>query len=60
MKKFWTDEGGAVATEYALLVTFIAFLIVAGVGFFGARLNNWFTTAGASVNTMASQATVTT
>ncbi len=59
MKKFWSDEGGAVAVEYAILVTFIAFFIVIGAGVFGTAVNTWFDTAGASVDTMEGAATVT-
>lgn len=36
------DEAGATATEYGLLVGFIAIAIVAGVGFFGTAVNAYF------------------
>ena len=36
------DERGATATEYGLLVGFIAIVIVVGVGFFGEALNTYF------------------
>lgn len=36
------DEQGATATEYGLLVGFIAFVIVGGVGLFGNELNAYF------------------
>jgi len=36
------DERGATATEYGLLVGFIAIVIVVGVGFFGESLNTYF------------------
>lgn len=36
------DERGATATEYGLLVGFIAMVIVAGVGVFGEALNTYF------------------
>lgn len=36
------DEKGATATEYGLLVAFIAFLIIVGVTAFGNALNDWF------------------
>ena len=35
-------ERGATATEYGLLVGFIAIVIVVGVGFFGESLNTYF------------------
>ena len=36
------DEQGATATEYGLLVGFIAFVIVGGVGMFGTELDAYF------------------
>jgi pilus assembly protein Flp/PilA len=36
------DERGATATEYGLLVGFIAVVIVVGVGLFGEALNIYF------------------
>lgn len=36
------DEQGATATEYGLLVGFIAIVIVVGVGLFGDALNGYF------------------
>ncbi len=40
---FWCrDERGATATEYGLLVGFIALIIVAGVGLFGGALDSYF------------------
>ncbi len=36
------DEDGAVATEYAILIAFIALVIIAGVTAFGGALNSWF------------------
>ena len=43
------DEG-ATATEYGLLVAFIAFLIIVGVTFFGTELNNFFNRLGTTVS----------
>lgn len=40
------DERGATATEYGLLVGFIAIIIVVGVGFFGSTLNSYFSGLG--------------
>lgn len=42
------DEG-ATATEYGLLVAFIAFIIVVGVTAFGNSLSAWFSQLGAAV-----------
>ncbi|MFC7361671.1 Flp family type IVb pilin [Nocardioides astragali] len=36
------DERGATATEYGLLVGFIAIVIVVGVALFGDALNDYF------------------
>lgn len=41
--RFLSDEDGATATEYSILVGFIAIVIVAGVGAFGTVLNVYFT-----------------
>lgn len=43
------DERGATATEYALLVTGIAVLLLGGVGIFGGQLNDFFTNLGGTV-----------
>lgn len=37
-----TSEKGATATEYSLLVAFIALVIIVGVTAFGGALNTWF------------------
>jgi pilus assembly protein Flp/PilA len=39
---FRDQERGATATEYSILVGFIAIVIVAGVGLFGTALNSSF------------------
>ena len=39
---FVRDERGATATEYALLVGFIALALIAGVTIFGTSLNDTF------------------
>jgi pilus assembly protein Flp/PilA len=41
-----SSEKGATATEYSLLIAFIAFAIVIGVGAFGTALNGWFDELG--------------
>lgn len=43
------DDRGATATEYAILVGFIAFVIIAGVTVYGASLNGWFSTMAAQL-----------
>lgn len=44
-----SSEKGATATEYSLLIAFIAFLIIAGVTLFGNALNDWFSDLGVTV-----------
>ncbi|MFF1382475.1 Flp family type IVb pilin [Arthrobacter sp. NPDC058288] len=46
-----SSEKGATATEYSLLIAFIAFLIIAGVTAFGGALNTWFSDLGTTVST---------
>jgi pilus assembly protein Flp/PilA len=46
-----SSERGATATEYSLLVAFIALLIIIGVTAFGTALNTWFSSLGAKVGT---------
>ena len=46
-----SSEKGATATEYSLLVAFIAFLIIVGVTAFGKALNTWFSSLGPTVGT---------
>lgn len=43
------EEKGATATEYALLVAFIAFAVIAGVTAFGGALSGYFTELGGTV-----------
>ncbi|MHC6592123.1 Flp family type IVb pilin [Arthrobacter sp. C152] len=51
IKERLSSEKGATATEYSLLVAFIALLIIVGVGLFGTALNNWFSNLGSTVAT---------
>ncbi|MDQ0211839.1 Flp family type IVb pilin [Arthrobacter bambusae] len=44
-------EQGATATEYSILVGFIAMVIVGGVGLFGTALNGYFGTLTNGVKT---------
>ena len=45
------SEKGATATEYSLLIAFIAFIIIVGVTLFGNALSNWFSDLAAEVGT---------
>jgi len=40
----WADDSGATALEYAVLVAFIAIVIIAGVTLFGKALSDYFAT----------------
>ncbi len=46
VKAFFVDESGASAVEYALLVAFIALVIVASVSVLGTKLKGPFNTMG--------------
>ncbi|WP_445153711.1 Flp family type IVb pilin [Arthrobacter sp. Hor0625] len=44
------SEKGATATEYSLLVAFIAFLVIGGATVFGTALSDWFNDLGGVVD----------
>ena len=46
------DERGATATEYGLLIGFIAIALVLGVGLFGSALGSYFTTLATWIGTV--------
>jgi pilus assembly protein Flp/PilA len=52
--EFTDKDRGATATEYAILVAFIALLIILGVLFFGGALNSWFNRLGDHVSSFNS------
>ena len=54
MSEIAEKERGATATEYAILVAFIALLIIFGVTFFGNQLNDWFNNIGGHVSSFNS------
>lgn len=47
----WSHEKGATATEYSILLGFIAIVIVAGVGLFGTSLNGLFNALSSGIKT---------
>jgi pilus assembly protein Flp/PilA len=49
VRGFLSNERGATATEYSLLVGLIALVIVAGVTLFGGNLNTFFSNLAGSV-----------
>jgi pilus assembly protein Flp/PilA len=42
MKKLWSDESGATAVEYGIMVALIAVAIIVVVGLLGDTLNDTF------------------
>ena len=46
-------DRGATATEYALLVAFIALVIVVGVTAFGSQLNDFLNSLGTKIGTVS-------
>ena len=49
VRAIFSNEKGATATEYSLLVGLIALIIVAGVTLFGDKLNLFFSSLGTTV-----------
>jgi pilus assembly protein Flp/PilA len=49
MRKFFADDRGATATEYAMLIIFIALAIAGGATLLGNNINNLFSSIGASL-----------
>ncbi len=46
LRKFWNDENGATAIEYALIASLISIAIVSGAGQLGSALAESFQSAG--------------
>ncbi len=49
LRHFWTDESGAAAAEYALILAFISVVIVVGLKALGNGVSNTFNAAGAKL-----------
>jgi len=49
IKRFCRDEQGATATEYAMLLIFIALAIAFGASILGANINNLFASTGSAI-----------
>lgn len=47
--QFLSDESGATATEYAMLIVFIAVAIAAGANILGTGISNLFSQIGAYI-----------
>jgi Flp pilus assembly pilin Flp len=46
----WQDESGASAAEYAMLVSFIAVVILSALALFGESISNMFARVAASIS----------
>jgi pilus assembly protein Flp/PilA len=49
--RFIKEEEGQDLIEYALLASFVALVVIAGVTILGTTLNTWYTAVGGSVTT---------
>lgn len=54
INRFRVDERGATATEYAMLVVFIALAVATGAQAFSGGLNTWFKAVGSSISSLSS------
>jgi pilus assembly protein Flp/PilA len=52
-KRFCSDDRDATATEYAMLIIFIALAIAGGATLLGNNINNLFSRIGASITSLA-------
>jgi pilus assembly protein Flp/PilA len=50
LSRLRSDEGGATATEYAMLIVFVALAIAVGAQTLGNDLTNLFTQVGTTLN----------
>ena len=50
--RFCKDQVGATATEYAMLIIFIALAIAGGATLLGNNINNLFSSLGASISSL--------
>jgi pilus assembly protein Flp/PilA len=49
INRFRVDESGATATEYAMLIVFVALAVVVGAQAFSTGLNTLFTNIGTTI-----------
>jgi Flp pilus assembly pilin Flp len=54
INRFRVDERGATATEYAMLVVFIALAVATGAQAFSTGINTWFQAVGTSISRLNS------
>ena len=50
LRGFRSDQGGATATEYAMLIVFVALAIAVGAQTLGTDLSNLFTSVGSTLS----------
>jgi pilus assembly protein Flp/PilA len=55
IKRFLRNERGATATEYAMLIVFIALAVATGAQAFSGGLNTWFKAVSTSIAGLNSQ-----
>jgi Flp pilus assembly pilin Flp len=55
IRRFLRNERGTTATEYAMLLVFIALAIATGAQAFSGSLNTWFTRVSQSIAGLNSQ-----
>ena len=55
INRFRVDDRGATATEYAMLVVFIALAIATGAQAFSGSLNTWFQAVSTSIGGLNTQ-----
>jgi pilus assembly protein Flp/PilA len=53
INRFHQDERGATATEYALLIVFVALAIAVGANVLGTNISNMFSKIGSSLSTIS-------
>jgi pilus assembly protein Flp/PilA len=47
-----SKDRGATATEYAILVGFLALALIAGITVFGSELDSWFSNLASNLDTL--------
>ena len=52
INRFYRDEQGATATEYALLIVFIALAVAAGASSLGQGISNLFSQIGTYISSL--------
>ena len=52
IKRFLRHERGATATEYAMLIVFIALAIAAGAQAYSGGLNTWFSKVAVTISNL--------